>query len=363
MGKDYYKLLGIAKDADDEAIKKAYRKLALKWHPDRNLDNKEESEKRFKEIAEAYEVLTDKQKRAVYDQYGEEGLKAGAPDEATGGFTGGGVRFADPADLFAQFFGTANPFAAFGMGGAGGGAEDDEAGGRAGAGGHPFAGMGMGGGGGGGGPFRMFMGGMPGMPGGMGQAMPGGGPARPRGPQKAEPVKRQLLCSLEELYEGTTKRIRITRQRLNPDGRSSHAEEKILEIAIKPGWKRGTTITFENEGDEAPGVVPADIQFIIGEKEHERFGREGNDLVYQVRMPLADALCGTTVQLRTLDGRSLSVPITEVVTPGGSKRVAGEGMPISKAPGSKGDLLLKFQVVFPSYLPEDKKRQLRALLG
>lgn len=132
---------------------------------------------------------------------------------------------------------------------------------------------------------------------------------------------------------------------------------------LPAGWKKGTAITFEKEGDEAPGVIPADIVFVIGEKEHDRFEREGNNLVYKARLSLADALAGAKLDIRTLDGRVLPVAVTEVVAPGATKTVRGEGMPISKAPGTKGDLVIKFNVVFPTHLSEDKKRQLRAVLG
>ncbi len=92
MGKDYYAVLGVAKSATEEEIKKAYKKQALKWHPDRNPNNKTQAEEKFKELAEAYEVLSDKQKREIFDQYGEEGLKAGPPPqgpEGMGGMPGG----------------------------------------------------------------------------------------------------------------------------------------------------------------------------------------------------------------------------------------------------------------------------------
>lgn len=120
MGKDYYKTLGIVKGATDDEIKKAYRKLALKFHPDKN--KAAGSEERFKEIAEAYEVLSDKKKRDVYDQFGEEGLKGGMPGSGGGGgggmHTNGGPHFSyqyhgDPRATFAQFFGSANPFSSF----------------------------------------------------------------------------------------------------------------------------------------------------------------------------------------------------------------------------------------------------------
>lgn len=316
----------------------SYRKLALKWHPDRNQSNKDEAEKKFKEIGEAYEILTDKQKRAVYDQYGEEGLKAGTPDTSGASFSGSSnMPFHDPRDIFAQFFGTNNPFAAFG-------GDDDS---------------GLPGG------FRMFMGG----PGGMGGIHMGGmngmgssAASGRRGPTKAEAIRRPLQCTLEELYTGTTKKIKITRQRLNPDGKTTHPEEKILEINIKAGWKKGTTITFEGEGDEAPGIIPADIQFIIGERDNDRFVRDGNNLIHTVRIPLSDALCGTTLSLKTLDDRVLSIPISEVVSPGYYKTIKNEGMPISKEPGKKGDLVLKFNIIFPSYISDSKKTQLRSLL-
>jgi DnaJ homolog subfamily B member 4 len=138
---------------------------------------------------------------------------------------------------------------------------------------------------------------------------------------------------------------------------------KVLEVAVKPGWKKGTTVTFECEGDEAPGIIPADIQFVIGEKEHATFSRDGNNLVYNARLTLSDALCGTTLRIATLDGRTISVPVAEVVSPGSEKIVRGEGMPIAKSPGTKGDLVIRFAVAFPAYLSDDKKSQLRRLLA
>jgi DnaJ-class molecular chaperone len=279
------------------------------------------------------------------------------------GFAGGGVHFHDPTQIFAEFFGTSNPFAAFGFGGGGGEEEDGGFGGR------PGVRMFRAGPGGMGGGFPGMGGGLGGMSGfpGMGDmgSMGGmGAPAggRKRAPSKAEPIKRQLLVSLEELYKGCVKKVKITRQRLNADG-TSHPEEKTLEINVKPGWKKGTTITFENEGDEEPGVIPADIQFILGEKPHDRFERDGNDLIYNAKISLAEALAGTRLDILTLDGRTLPVPVTEIVSPGSVKLIRNEGMPISKAPGTRGDLKIKFSVSFPGYLSEDKKRQLRSLLA
>ncbi|CAK8671195.1 unnamed protein product [Clavelina lepadiformis] len=112
---DYYETLGVKKNATEADIKKAYRKMALKWHPDKNPDNKEEAEAMFKSISEAYEVLSDKQKREVYDRYGKEGLTNGAGPGGPGGFH---FEFHNPQDIFKEFFGGHDPFAeAFGGGG------------------------------------------------------------------------------------------------------------------------------------------------------------------------------------------------------------------------------------------------------
>ncbi|XP_078136635.1 dnaJ homolog subfamily B member 6b isoform X2 [Sander vitreus] len=111
---EYYQTLGVQKNATQEDIKKAYRKLALKWHPDKNPDNKEEAEKRFKELSEAYEVLSDENKRSTYDRYGKDGLSAGG---GGGGhydhYGGGGFTFRNPDDVFREFFGGRDPFADF----------------------------------------------------------------------------------------------------------------------------------------------------------------------------------------------------------------------------------------------------------
>lgn len=328
---DYYKVLGVNRDASDGDLKKAYRKLAVKWHPDKNADKKEEAAKRFKEINEAYEVLSDKEKRAVYDQFGVEGLKAGGAGgggSGGGGFSsGGGAGFHDPNEVFAKFFGTDNPFAVFSSMGF-----DDDAGGL------------------GGGGFRTVFS-------SMGGPMSGMRGQRSRGPQQAPPIRRQLPVSLEDLYTGTTKHLKVTRRLA--DGSTA---EKVLDVPIKAGWKRGTKITFEKEGDEAPGTIPADIVFVIGEKPHDRFERDGNDLVHTARITLKQALCDHTVQVRTLDGRTLSVPCNEVISPGYTKRVPGEGMPVSKAPGTKGDLRLKFHITFPTHIDTATRAQLAALL-
>jgi len=127
--------------------------------------------------------------------------------------------------------------------------------------------------------------------------------------------------------------------------------------------KRGHPPPPNSPRDEAPGQIPADITFTIAEKPHPRFRREGNDLHYTATVPLADALTGCVVNLTTLDDRSLSVPVSNVVSPDSVKVVRGEGMPIAKTPQVRGDLRIGFKVQFPKQLTEQQKEGVRALLG
>lgn len=154
----------------------------------------------------------------------------------------------------------------------------------------------------------------------------------------------------------------MTRKRIGSDGKV-RSEPKILEIKIKPGWKAGTSITFPKEGDEAPGVIPADLVFVIGEKPHAHFKRRGNDLVYTARISLLQALTDCTISVPTLDGRSLPMACNVVVSPGYRMSKRGEGMPLSKSPSSKGDLIVEFDVQYPSHLSEAQKGLLRRALG
>lgn len=137
----------------------------------------------------------------------------------------------------------------------------------------------------------------------------------------------------------------------------------MLKISIKPGWKKGTKITFPEKGDEEPGVTPADLIFVIEEKPHPVFRRDGNNLVVKQKISLLDALTGKTINLTTLDGRNLTIPITDVVKPGHEVVIQNEGMPISKDPTKKGNLTIKFDVVFPSRLNAEQKSDLRRVLG
>ncbi|VVA24537.1 PREDICTED: dnaJ [Prunus dulcis] len=345
MGVDYYKLLQVDKNATDDDLKKAYRKLAMKWHPDKNPTNKKEAEAKFKQISEAYEVLSDPQKRAIYDQYGEEGLKgqvpppdAGGPGGATYFQTGDGpnvFRFnpRNADDIFAEIFGFSSPMGGMG-GGMGGGAGSGMRGTRS------FGGLF------GDDMFSSFGEGRP-----MTQA-----------PRKASPIEKRLPCSLEELYRGTTKKMKISREIADASGKTLPVEE-ILTIEIKPGWKKGTKITFPEKGNEQGNVIPADLVFIIDEKPHSTFTRDGNDLVVTQKISLAEALTGYTVHLTALDGRTLAIPINNVIHPDYEEVVPKEGMPIPKDPSKKGNLRIKFNIKFPSRLNSEQKAGIKKLLA
>ncbi|KAI0925565.1 hypothetical protein AcV5_008270 [Taiwanofungus camphoratus] len=379
MGTNYYKLLGVDRNAGDEDIKKAYKKMALKWHPDRNAGS-EEASKKFKEISEAFEVLSDKQKRAIYDQFGEEGLKgggapppgAGGPggfsgfsgfpggggttftftsSPGSGGFGGGRSGFSptDPQKIFEQIFGISG---LSGMGGLGGGRsrmntmftpdEDDDMSGS-------------------------FFGGMPGgMPNGRTPSARSGGPPRPSSPTPSggpSEITRPLKVSLEDLCSGTTKHLKVGRKLLSGD-----TEDKVLEIQIQPGWKSGTKVRFPRAGNEQPSGEAQDLVFVVEEKSHDRFVREGNDLICHLSLPLVDALAGEGGRqtVEALDGRKLQVTIpSAIVKPGSRSIVPGEGMPIRKegTVRRKGDLIVKWDIVFPDRLTPAQKEGVRRVLG
>ncbi len=363
MGKDYYRILGVSRNATDDELKKAYRKLALKYHPDKNKSP--EAEEKFKEIGEAYDVLSDKRKRQIYDQVGEEGLKNGVPGGGGGGsgggvpggmgaqFPGSGQSFSysyhgDPRATFAQFFGTSNPFESFfagpgNMGGAGGG------GGRGGVegmdidlehllgGGRPAGG----GGGGGGMPFRSQ----------TFSTSRGSKEQRLQDPT----IEKEVHVALEDIAKGVEKKMKISRK-VYDDGGGFRTEEKVLVLNVKPGWKSGTRVTFAREGDRVPGKTPADIAFVIRDKPHPTFTRDGSDIVYTCKVKLREALCGTVVNVPTLQGKTVGVNCTnEIIKPSSTKRLQGYGLPLPKEPARKGDLIVKFDIQFPDALSKSSK--------
>lgn len=345
MGKDYYTILGVDRNATEDELKKAYKKSAMKWHPDKNPDNRENAERRFQELSEAYQVLSDPKKKQVYDSYGEDALKSGMDEMPQPGAgrphafpQGAGGGFQNPEDLFRELFGGA-------FGGGGGGGMGGMHNGMHGVHGGMHGMHGMGGHGGGG---------MYGGHGGM------GGSGRPT--QKQKDTEMVLNLTLEELFTGTTKRLKITRTVVNADGGMERVG-KVHDVVIKAGYKAGTKIRFNNAGSEAPGMLPGDVVFTLNEKEHGRFKRMGDDLEITVRLPLADALAGSSITIPGIEGRSYRLDVPEIVSPKTLKTIQDAGMPLSKRPGQRGNLKVKFDIVFPSFLLRDKRDRLRELLS
>jgi len=346
VGKNYYEILGVPRDASLSQIKKAYHMLALKYHPDKNPDNRDDAENKFKEVSEAYDVLSDEKKKAVYDRFGEAGLKGGAPggggmgrdpdDDGSagmggfpgmGGFSSGGFTNADAARVFSSFFGSNDPFSGGGMqwGSAQGGAGLHSI----------FENFGMGRGGG------FSFGDM-----GGGRTSPGASHAPP-------PVEFGYACTLEEICNGTTKKFKVTRDL--PNGGK---DPKTFEIEVKPGYKAGTKISFEREGGYVAGYNQnADLIFVLEEKPHPHFRRDGADLHYKHSIELRDALLGTVINAPTLSGKTVPVTLNGVTQTGKKFRIRGEGMPDRKNNGARGDLYVEVVVKLPAKLT-DEQRQL-----
>ncbi|TFY76691.1 hypothetical protein EWM64_g7321 [Hericium alpestre] len=333
----FYDLLDVPEDASDSDLKKAYRKKALRLHPDKGGDPE-----LFKEVTHAYEILSDPQKRSIYDTRGEAGLSES-----------GGMGGMDPQDLFSQLFG-------------------------------------------GGGFF-------------------GGGPSRTSGPRKSKDLVHRVHVSLEDLYKGKTTKLALTRNVICPkcdgkggkegavkqcgscqgrgvkvtlrqmgpmiqqlqqpcddcsgtgeiinnkdkcktcNGRKVISEKKMLEVHIDKGMKGGQTITFHGESDQAPGVTPGDVIIVIEEKPHDRFKRNDNNLITDVRIDLLTALGGGQFTIKHLDDRALIVNIApgEVIKHDALKVIHGQGMP-SQRHHEPGDLFIKISVEWPDHIDPDK---------
>lgn len=328
----FYELLNVSPTATPDELKKSYRKLALKCHPDKNPDDPEAAEK-FKSISMAYEVLSDEKKRDLYDKHGEQGLKEGG---------GGGGDFSSPMDIFDMFF--------------------------------------------------------------------GGGRGRGRRENKGKDVIHQLGVSLEDLYNGSTRKLALQKnvicekcegrggkagcvakcgtckgkgtqtllnqlgagmyqqiethcrdcdgrgEKINPKdmcttckGKKIVHERKILEVHIDKGMEDGQKITFSGEGDQSPGLEPGDILIVLEEKPHALFTRKEMDLFMKIDITLSEALCGFKKSIKTLDKRQIIISSLpgEFIKPNEIKCVLNEGMPMYKNPFEKGRLIINFNVKFP----------------
>jgi len=301
--KDYYKILGVERKASTDEIKRAYRKLAMQYHPDRNPGNKR-AEERFKEINEAYQVLSDSQKRSRYDQLGDSyshWQRSGAPGgfdwsqwftpEGRGfsgqpGSGGPSVQYGNLDDLFGD--GTFSDF------------------------------------------FRTIFGGMD-----IGAA------PRGRGRQHTTPALQQAVTiSLREAYSGTTRQIKMDHRR--------------IEVKIPAGARSGTKVRVAGGVPAGPGSQAGDLYLVLEVAADPNFERQGNDLHTQIGVNVFTAMLGGEVQVDTLSGKVI-LTIPPGTQPEQIFRLAGRGMPQLKNPQVKGDLFVRVKVQVPRQLNAKQK--------
>lgn len=306
---DYYKLLGVEKSASPEEIKKAYRKLALKHHPDRNKGNKE-AEEQFKKISEAYAVLSDKEKRQQYDTVGSAGFQQRYSQEDI-------FRNADLGDILREFginFG----------------------GGRA-----TFRSSGMGGG------FEeMFR-----QPGAGGRASHGFQDFRQQQQVKGSDLSLELPITLSEVLSGAEKTISL--------GRGAAAEK--VSVKIPAGIETGKKLRISGKGSPSPmGGPSGDLYLLIRVEPHPTFTREGSHLTMDLQIPYSSAVFGAEVAVPTLEGKQLKVKVPPGCQPQAKLRLRKHGLPDSPG-GARGDLLVKILVAVPKDLSEEQKDLLEKL--
>ena len=291
--KDYYKTLGVERNASEEDIRKAYRKLAMQYHPDRNPNDKQ-AEDRFKEINEAYQVLSDSEKRGHYDRLGSDysnWQRRGAPGDFNwdqyGGYPGGvRVEYGDLDDLFGSGAGGFSDF------------------------------------------FRTIF--------GRGAEGPGTD-TRTRARQQPQGYQQELEITLDEAYQGTT--------------RVFQSDGKQKQVRIPAGVRTGSKVRVAGAGPNG-----LDLYLIVDVKDDPRFERRGNDLHTTATVSVFTAILGGEAEVETLSGKlKLNIPAgtqAEQVF-----RLAGRGMPSVKNPNEKGDLYVRLKMQIPKYL-SPKQREL-----
>uniref|UniRef100_A0A7S0V4F8 J domain-containing protein n=1 Tax=Polytomella parva TaxID=51329 RepID=A0A7S0V4F8_9CHLO len=326
-GLDYYDILSLTRHANDLDVRRAYRRLALKYHPDVNMDENEAEE--FFAICEAYDVLSNPKTKGTYDLYGEETLKSGLFDST--GTKVAPYRFdpkTTPAQVFERFFGTNNPYEALEL----------------------IASQ-----------FETLT----------------TEPPPAKGAAKIYPLE----LTLEEIFHGCLKRVKHKRMVQKDD--ITIEEDRELTIDVKPGMPSGTRFIFEGEGNIQEKTVPGPVIFVLKPRPHPLFSRRGDDLVYKVTLPLYQSLIGALIEIPTLDGRTLKIPTKDVVTPGTVITVQGEGLPRpnataadvaaaaaaaatglaatpSTAAAVRGSLVIEINLLFPAHLTETQKMLFKA---
>jgi DnaJ-class molecular chaperone len=332
-GKDYYNLLGIPKNAPDKDVKAAYRRLARKYHPDVNPGDKV-AEARFKEINEAFEVISDVQKRKRYDQYGsdfenaEAFARARQQSQQQSGSYSRGARGSPFATDEAQDMGDLNEV------------------------------------------FESLFRGM------------GGGGARTGGrrvPRRGQDLEHQIEMSLEEAYNGTKRVLELKSEQTCPAcqgmgrvknvvcqvcrGAGRVIKPRRLEVKIPPGVKEGSKVRVAGEGDPGMGGTSGDLYLIIKIAPHTLFKREGDDLTVDVPVSLTAAVLGSEVQVPTLKGSKLALKIPPETQNGKVFKLAGQGMPRLNDT-KRGDMLAKVSIVLPTNLNDSERglfEQLRSM--
>lgn len=351
MKRDYYEILGVDKNADEGTIKKAYRKVAMQYHPDRNPGDKA-AEDKFKEAAEAYEILSDANKKARYDRYGHAGV-----ENMGGGFSGGGMNMDDIFQHFGDIFGD------------------------------------------GGSPFESFFGNQ-------------GGRSRTSSGQKGSNLRIKVSLTLEEIESGVTKKIKVKKQvscktcngsgakdrnsvstcgtchgsgyvrqvkktflgqmqttvvcpKCNGSGKSITAacgtcrgdgrtmDEELIEIEIPAGVQEGMQLSMRGKGNVGQAGGPAgDLLINIEEKPHEQFSRDGMNVIYDLFLNFADASLGTNSEVPTLSG-NVKVKIPAGTQAGKIFRLKGKGLPSLQQYG-KGDQLINVNIWTPKVLTAEE---------
>jgi DnaJ-class molecular chaperone len=304
--KDYYKTLGVAKTASDKDIKSAYRKLARKYHPDVNPNNPG-AERTFKEINEAYAVLSDKEKRTTYDTLGPDWQRRMRQQEAPGGYTRtySANNMGDFSDFFEAIFGRQ-----------GGGAPT---GGRSG--------------------IEFDLGSL------FGRGRPRAAHADPNvGQVKGNNREDRITVSLRDAFTGTT----LTYRLVHPDGRAEN-----IDVKIPAGVHEGAKVRVRGKGH--PGAEPGDLFLVVHVPHDPQFKRDGNNLSTEVNIPLTRLVLGGEADVPTLTGL-VSMKIPPGTQNGRVFKLAGQGMPKLKGDG-KGDLYARVIVALPANL-DDKQREL-----
>lgn len=294
---DYYSILNVNKDASENELKKAYKKSAMKYHPDKNPGNKE-AEDKFKEITKAYQVLSDPQKRKIYDQYGEEGIKQSGGENPFGNI--------NPEDLFSQLFG--------GLGGFGNFGENVS-----------FS----------------FQSSGPMGPDEMGGFFDFPGMFFNRGPQMKKIV--EVEFTLEEFYNGAEKKFKITRKKLN-----GTKEKKDITIKLTPGSVPGIKFNFPDYGDEIQKNKFQEIIFVAGQKAHHEYKLDGLDLYKVMEIKAIDVINKKIIKLKAISGKMIDVPLERIKNSEQNLVLQGHGMKFNKNNKtiSVGNIIIKPIITF-----------------